>query len=107
MYAAKRSGRNRAVRWDQVQDAPADAPATPPIAADTTAAPPTPAPIPYHAVNALISALTHRDAATAAHCQRVADLCVAVGRQRLAPTDCYVLEVAALLHDIGKLGVPD
>ena len=25
----------------------------------------------------------------------------------MSDDDCYLLEVAALLHDIGKLGVPD
>jgi len=63
--------------------------------------------IPYPAVTALISALGFRDPATAAHSRRVADLCVLVGQRMMSMSSCYVLEMAALLHDIGKVGVPD
>jgi hypothetical protein len=37
----------------------------------------------------------------------VADLCVSTANGLLSQSHCYILEVAALLHDIGKLGVPD
>jgi putative nucleotidyltransferase with HDIG domain len=63
--------------------------------------------IPFHAVAALFSALSFRDAATAEHSRRVADLCVQAGEGLLPHRQLYVLEVAALLHDIGKIGVPD
>ncbi|WP_437229129.1 diguanylate cyclase [Planctomicrobium sp. SH661] len=63
--------------------------------------------IPYPAVTALISALAYRDIATASHSRRVADLCVSMGQRLMSMTGCYVLEVSALLHDIGKIGVPD
>lgn len=63
--------------------------------------------IPYPAVTALISALAYRDIATAAHSRRVADLCVAMGQRLMSSSSCYVLEMSALLHDIGKVGVPD
>ena len=55
----------------------------------------------------VMSALRYRDAATASHSQRVADLCVALAKDRMSVRECFLLEVAALLHDIGKLGVPD
>jgi hypothetical protein len=32
---------------------------------------------------------------------------VALGRDLMSVTDLYVLEIGALLHDIGKIGVPD
>ena len=54
-----------------------------------------------------MSALAHRDASTADHCQRVGDLCVATGKGLMSVQQTFVLEVAAMLHDIGKLGVPD
>jgi putative nucleotidyltransferase with HDIG domain len=54
-----------------------------------------------------MSALGHRDLATAEHSQRVADYCVATAKGLMSVNDCFVLEVAAMLHDIGKLGVPD
>jgi len=56
----------------------------------------------------LLSALHHRDAATVGHSRRVAQIATGIaeyvgweGRQ------LKVLEVAGLLHDIGKIGVPD
>jgi hypothetical protein len=63
--------------------------------------------VPYHAVTALISALAYRDQRTAEHSRRVADLCVVAAEGLLSLQDCYTLEIAALLHDIGKIGVPD
>ena len=121
LYAAKQTGRNRVVRWDRMPaDLEAEKLAAAAVAAELTGAPPQappdqPAPlreppqpsIPYGAVTALMSALRYRDGATAAHSQRVADLCVALAKDRLGVRECFVLEVAAQLHDIGKLGVPD
>src|SRR5262249_42023669 len=106
LYAAKRGGRNCVVCWDEIQDQ-VHTPATqtqPPEPVLTRQAD---VPIPFHAVTALLSALAYRDAATAEHSRRVADLCVAAADGLLSLAQCYVLEVAALLHDIGKLGVPD
>jgi diguanylate cyclase (GGDEF)-like protein/putative nucleotidyltransferase with HDIG domain/PAS domain S-box-containing protein len=114
LYAAKRAGRNRVNRWtaaDHAAQADASEPAG--IRSDGAAAGHSPedqataAAIPFRAVTALMSVLAHRDKATAAHSQRVADLCVAVASGMLKSADCFVLEVAGLLHDIGKLGVPD
>ncbi|MEO8494561.1 MAG: diguanylate cyclase [Planctomycetota bacterium] len=105
LYVAKRSGRNQVVRWD---DVPAD------LVVDESQISRTKAPevgsllsIPYHAVTALTSALGYRDQITAAHSRRVADLCVSCAEGLLSLKDRYTLEVAALLHDIGKIGVPD
>ena len=107
LYAAKRAGRNQVIRWDEIRrDAepcqslaekdPAD---TIRIESESS--------IPYQAVASLLSALAYRDSSTATHSTRVADLCVAVGSTLLSVKETYVLEVAALLHDIGKIGVPD
>lgn len=63
--------------------------------------------IPYPAVTALVSALSYRDTNTAEHSRRVADICTRIGCEMLEPAQVYVLEIAALLHDIGKIGVPD
>jgi HD-GYP domain-containing protein (c-di-GMP phosphodiesterase class II) len=52
-------------------------------------------------------AMTHRDVTTAEHCRRVADLCLATAEGLMSQRECFVLEVAGQLHDIGKLGVPD
>ncbi len=105
LYAAKRSGRNRVVRWDEM---PAEVPLEKAPAAEPVKEPEKfVGPIAFHAVTALMSALAHRDKNTAEHSQRVADLCVKAGRDLLSVRDCFILEIGALMHDIGKLGVPD
>lgn len=63
--------------------------------------------IPFAAVASLNASLAYRHAETAEHSSRVADLCVAVARGVMSVSESYVLEIAALLHDIGKIGVPD
>ncbi|KAA5545913.1 diguanylate cyclase [Roseiconus nitratireducens] len=63
--------------------------------------------IPYQAVTALVSALSFRDPNTAEHSRRVADLCIRVATPLMDPLELYVMEIAALLHDVGKIGVPD
>lgn len=106
LYFSKRNGRNRVTPWSLVPQnfelRGSDTGRTKRSREiDTDVA------IPFHAVTALTSALAYRDAMTAEHSRRVADLCVATARGLISESECYVLEVAALLHDIGKLGVPD
>lgn len=106
LYAAKRTGRNRVVRWDErPENVPSDLAGVPLADSPDGTEPETR--ITFHAVTALVSALAYRSLDVAEHSRRVADLCVAVGRRLLPLSQCYLLEVAALLHDIGKLGVPD
>lgn len=60
------------------------------------------------AIRALAAALDARDPYTAGHSERVSVLSVAVGRAlNLSADDLEVLRLGALLHDIGKIGVPD
>jgi putative nucleotidyltransferase with HDIG domain len=60
------------------------------------------------AIRALATALDARDPYTAGHSDRVSVLSVAIGRSlRLPADDLEVLRLGALLHDIGKIGVPD
>jgi len=59
-------------------------------------------------VKALEAALEVRDQSAPGHCRRVARLAVQLGnRMGLRLDDLIALEHGALLHDIGKLGVPD
>ncbi len=54
------------------------------------------------------NALHHRDESTREHCERVARVAVAIGRRRgLAPEGLERLRLAALVHDVGKIGVRD
>jgi putative nucleotidyltransferase with HDIG domain len=60
------------------------------------------------AIRALAAALDARDPYTAGHSERVSTLSVAIGREMaLSGPDLEVLRLGALLHDIGKIGVPD
>lgn len=59
-------------------------------------------------VRALAAAVDARDAATQYHSRNVARLCVAMGQHlALQRAQLDALETAALLHDIGKIGVAD
>jgi diguanylate cyclase (GGDEF)-like protein/putative nucleotidyltransferase with HDIG domain len=108
LYAAKHGGRNRVLGWHQVPpDQVIEKTKTRASAPGTKVRPAPPAAIPFHAVTALVTALGYRHFDTAEHSRRVADMCVAVARGLMSQTECYLLEVAGLLHDIGKLGVPD
>ena len=103
LYEAKHRGRNCVVDVTEV-----DLTKPMPSQASESERPAAPGSrIPFHAVTALISALAYRDRQTASHCRRVADLAVATAEGLLSPSDCYTLEIAALLHDLGKIGVPD
>jgi HD-GYP domain-containing protein (c-di-GMP phosphodiesterase class II) len=59
-------------------------------------------------VLALAKALDARDAYINGHSDRIAKLAVAVAQNAgMSPQDQEVLRLAARLHDIGKIGVPD
>jgi HD-GYP domain-containing protein (c-di-GMP phosphodiesterase class II) len=59
-------------------------------------------------VTALAAAVDAKDAYTQGHSDRVARYAVALGRTMgLDAPDLERLELAGLLHDVGKIGVPD
>ncbi|MEL6106219.1 MAG: diguanylate cyclase [Planctomycetota bacterium] len=99
LYAAKRSGRNCVIAFSQdvarMEEEAGDRPERKSRN------------IPFQAVTALVSTLSYRDANTAEHSRRVASLCSHVAPRYMDSQDVYLLEIAALLHDIGKVGVPD
>jgi hypothetical protein len=57
---------------------------------------------------ALVGAVEAKDVYTRGHTQRVSDLSVRIGQELKLPHErLRVLSQAAMLHDIGKIGVPD
>ncbi|MBI3653344.1 MAG: response regulator [Acidobacteria bacterium] len=59
-------------------------------------------------LQALAKALEARDAETKGHSERVVAFCIALGKKiGIGGRDLITLEHGALLHDIGKIGVPD
>jgi putative nucleotidyltransferase with HDIG domain len=56
----------------------------------------------------LASAIDAKDPSTRGHSQRVAELAVAVGRELgLSENEQKVLAYGGLLHDVGKIGIPE
>lgn len=107
LFVAKRNGRNRVIRWDNATIQIAELEKEQAPTREEEAKQRDASAIPFHAVAALTSALAHRDREAAIHSRRVADLCVATAEGLLSMRECYVLELASLLHDIGKIGIPD
>ncbi len=59
-------------------------------------------------LKALGAALSYRDSSSPYHADRVAAIALAIGNgMRLPEPDLDALERAALLHDIGKISIPD
>jgi HD-GYP domain-containing protein (c-di-GMP phosphodiesterase class II) len=62
----------------------------------------------FEVVAALVAAVEVKDRETQGHNRRVAQLCVQIGRQLgMSATELRVLARSGLLHDVGKLGIPD
>lgn len=56
----------------------------------------------------LIKALEEKDTYTKGHSQRVANYALAIAQEaKLSEEECELIYKAALLHDIGKIGIPD
>jgi HD domain-containing protein len=62
----------------------------------------------FEVIAALVAAVEVKDRETQGHNRRVAQLCVHIGRQLgMSASELRVLARAGLLHDVGKLGIPD
>lgn len=107
LYVAKRNGRNQVVRFDNVpEDLVVDESKISRTKPSDIALSQGPE-IPYAAVSALVAALTYRDQQTGTHSNRVSTYAAMLAQKLMRPKEVYVVEMAALLHDIGKVGVPD
>ena len=104
LYVAKSEGRNQVVLWseefDSLEEEQLERGRPGSEAGDAIG-------VSSGAVSALFSAISYRDLGTALHCIRVADYAVRLGAGRMGAEELFALEAAALLHDIGKIGVPD
>ncbi len=59
-------------------------------------------------VRALVKAIDAKDPYTAGHSERVMRYSVQLGRALgLSESDIHLLEMGAIIHDIGKIGIPD
>ncbi|MBN1668048.1 MAG: GAF domain-containing protein [Anaerolineales bacterium] len=59
-------------------------------------------------IQAMVAAIDAKDPYTEGHSKRVSEFSVAIGRQlQLSPEQIHHLRIGALLHDVGKIGVPD
>jgi len=59
-------------------------------------------------LDAMVSAIESRDCETKHHCRRVQAYAVALARRMdLTPEQLMEISYGALLHDVGKIGVPD
>lgn len=107
LYVAKRNGRNQVVRFDKVpEDLVVDESKISRTKQENLQESNSNS-VPFSAVTALLSALTYRDVQTGAHSTRVAAYASLLAQQYLGARDVYIVEIAGLLHDIGKIGVPD
>lgn len=62
----------------------------------------------FEVIAALVAAVEVKDRETQGHNRRVAQLCVQIGRQLgMSATELRVLARSGLVHDVGKLGIPD
>lgn len=63
----------------------------------------------FHSVlHVLAASIDARDSLTAGHSEKVTEYALAICQELELPADvCEVIRVAALLHDYGKIGVPD
>ncbi len=59
-------------------------------------------------VDNFVSAVEAKDAYTAGHSDRVADISLLIAKELgLGDEQCHMIHMAAHLHDIGKIGIPD
>ncbi len=62
----------------------------------------------FKAIRALASAIDAKSYYTGRHSDRVTELCVEIGKEmQLDSQQLYTLELAANVHDVGKIGTPD
>jgi two-component system cell cycle response regulator len=95
LYAAKRLGRNRSVIFSEE---------IAPLVRERAAS----ADVQLATLLGLAEALDLRDSGTADHCRTVGHYCAVIAEQMgLPPEQVKRIETAGILHDVGKIGLPD
>jgi diguanylate cyclase (GGDEF)-like protein len=95
LYAAKQLGRNRSVIYSEE---------IAPLVSQRAAS----ADVQLATLLGLAEALDMRDSGTADHCRTVGRYCALIaGKLGLAPDRVKRIETAGILHDVGKIGLPD
>ncbi|HEY3416821.1 MAG TPA: HD domain-containing phosphohydrolase [Armatimonadota bacterium] len=62
----------------------------------------------FQTVQALTAAIEAKDPYTAGHSQKVAEIAVQFSRTlTLTETDTFALKLAGVMHDVGKIGIPE
>jgi len=113
MYAAKRAGRNRIIRAEKLEEVTSLEQANDRTKVDDLCKQLAGLDAKFkrlfvEAIGGLISALEARDVHTANHSAKVRRYSLAIGRQMKLPERALEhLGRAAMLHDIGKIGLPD
>jgi diguanylate cyclase (GGDEF)-like protein len=107
LYSSKRHGRNRVTVWAASTTQSAEKIASMPGTEDLVMPRALHEPAQQAAFLAMFTTFACQRPSTAIHCRQVADLCLQAAPGLLTPPESLDLEVAALLHDIGKVGVPD
>lgn len=99
LYAAKRLGRNRSVV------ASAEVSGVPPSRERSDRAE---TPVELGSLLTLAEALDVRDSGSTTHCHRVGRYAELIARELgLSPTSVERIRIAGVLHDVGRVGVPD
>ncbi|SMP61464.1 diguanylate cyclase domain-containing protein [Anoxynatronum buryatiense] len=103
MYTAKNKGKNQTVIYTPASATNPSSPSKSQPGGNFDAEPS------YAAtIYALTAAIDAKDQYTFGHSQRVAEYAVTLGKSlNLDPSHLMILKEAALLHDIGKIGIPE
>jgi diguanylate cyclase (GGDEF)-like protein len=110
LFAAKRAGRNTVVAYTptMLETSGQFLPGASAFSAHDPSEITLPSGADLETVQALITAIDLRDGYTAAHSEGVSRYAVAIATEMNLPTEYVeVLRLGGLVHDVGKIGVPD
>lgn len=108
VYAAKHSGRNTVMRWQENFDQPQYEPRSVRASFPKTAPDDIPGQLLEQTLQGLLHMLYLRDFETEAHTQRVMELTLKLAQKvGMGINEYENIRIGCLLHDIGKIAIPD